>query len=225
MLKLFQDPISQPCRAVMILLDINKIPFEPILIDIFKGEQKTNPELRAANPNCTLPTLVEGDFVLYESPAIMKYICNSREVAENWYPKDPKKRAKVDQYLDWHQGNIRISTAWFLGQYVSKKSPEDPEIVKIKEKLVTSLTILDTITFKENHFIIGDVISIADLQLLCELCEFWIVGKNLYAGFPMVEAWVKRCVDVLGTHFEAHHKAVMEAKEKAVLGLDPEPLK
>ena len=225
MIKLFQDPISQPCRAVLILLDINKIPYEPILIDIFKGDQKTNQELRAANPNCQIPTLIEGDFTLYESSAIMKYICNSREVSDNWYPKDPKKRAKVDQYLDWHQGNIRISTAWFLTQYVTKKSADDPEIVKIKAKLVISLTMLDTITLKDNHFIIGDVISIADLQLLCELCEFWLVGKNLYDGFPKLEAWVKRCVDVLGTHFEIHHKAVFEGKEKAILGLDPEPLK
>ena len=225
MLKIFLDPISQPCRAVMILLDINNIPFEPQLVQILKGEQHTNQNLRAANPNCQLPALVEGDFSLHESPAIMKYICNTREVGDNWYPKEPKRRAKVDQYLDWHQGNIRISTAWFLSQYVAKNPPTDPEIVKTKEKLLKSLTILDTVTLKSNTFIAGDVISIADLQLLCELTEFWIVGKNLYDGFPKLEAWVKRCVEVLGPHFEARHKAVMEAKENSVLGSDPEPLK
>ena len=51
------------------------------------------------------------------------------------------------------------------------------------------------------------------------------MGKNLYDGFPKLEAWVKRCVEVLGPHFEARHKAVMEAKENSVLGSDPEPLK
>ena len=113
MLKIFLDPISQPCRAVMILLDINNIPFEPQLVQILKGEQHTNQNLRAANPNCQLPALVEGDFSLHESPAIMKYICNTREVGDNGYTKDAtKRRARLDQYLDWHSGELRTAVIY-----------------------------------------------------------------------------------------------------------------
>ncbi|KAI6652702.1 Glutathione S-transferase theta-2B-like [Oopsacas minuta] len=224
-LKLFTDPISQPCRAVMILLDINKIQFETVLIQILKGEHKTNQELKAVNPNCLIPALLDGTFSLYESGAILRYICNTRPVADNWYPKDPKIRAKVDQYLDWHHSAIRISTVWFLAQYVSKKPPSDPEIVKVKEKLVASLTILDSHTLKENKFIAGENISIADLQLLCELSEFWIVNKNIYAGFQRIEEWVKNCVELLNPHFDHNNAAIMQLKESGALGSDPDPLK
>ena len=45
--------------------------------------------------------LQEGDFVLPESAAILRYLCNSRHAADHWYPADPKKRARVDAALDW----------------------------------------------------------------------------------------------------------------------------
>ena len=49
----------------------------------------------------------DGDFVLCESHAMMRYLCTTREVPDNWYPKDAKKRAKCDEYLDWHHTNLR----------------------------------------------------------------------------------------------------------------------
>ena len=45
--------------------------------------------------------LQEGDFVLPESAAILRYLCNSRHAADHWYPADAKKRAGVDAALDW----------------------------------------------------------------------------------------------------------------------------
>ena len=209
----------------MILLDINNIPFETILIQILKGEHKTNLELKAANPNCLIPTLLDGTFSLYESGAILRYICNTRPVADNWYPKDPKVRALVDQYLDWHHSSIRISTPWFLQQYVVGKPATDPQIVEIKGKLVNSLTILDSIILKENKFLAGNEISIADIQLLCELVEFWAVNKILYEGFPNIEKWVKVCTELLNPYFDKHNEVILKLKESGQLGSDPGPIK
>ena len=209
----------------MILLDINDIPFETVLIQTLKQEQKTNMELRAANPNCLLPTLLDGSFSLYESNAILKYICSTHPVGDNWYPKDPKARAIVDQYLDWHHSSIRISTPWFMQQYVMGKPPTDPDIVDLKQKLVKSLTLIDTNTLINNKFIAGNEISIADIQLLCELVEFWAVNKNIYEGFPNIEKWVKECIVLLNPYFDKHHEALIKLKESGKLGSDPGPIK
>ena len=47
----------------------------------------------------------DGDFALTESVAIMKYLASTRDIADHWYPKDSKSRARVDEYLAWqHQG-------------------------------------------------------------------------------------------------------------------------
>ena len=45
--------------------------------------------------------------VLYESHAILRYLCDSFPVPDHWYPKDPEKRAKVNEYLDSHHSNLR----------------------------------------------------------------------------------------------------------------------
>ena len=210
----------------MILLNIHNIPFDIIPISILKQEQKTNMELRAANPNCLIPTLKDGAFSLYESHAILRYICNTQPVADNWYPKDPKTRALVDQYMDWHHLAIRNqATPWFLQQYVFGISPSDPSIVAFKEKLVTSLTMLDIHTLKNNKFIAGNEISIADIQCLCELVQFWGVGKVIYEGFPNIEKWVKECIALLNPYFDKHHEILRKMKESGQLGSDPGPIK
>lgn len=74
-LKLYYHPLSPPSRFVHILLKDGNIPFDVHVIDLFKGEQKGE-EYAKINPNKTVPSLVDGDLVLWESHAIAKYLCD-----------------------------------------------------------------------------------------------------------------------------------------------------
>ena len=67
-------------------------------------------ELRAAdylalNPNAMVPTLVEGDFTLWESNAIMQYLAD-RAGDEKLLPKDPRRRATVVRWQFWEQAHL-----------------------------------------------------------------------------------------------------------------------
>ena len=44
---------------------------------------------------------------LNESHTILRYLVETRNCADHWYPKDLKTRCKVDQFLDWHQTFLR----------------------------------------------------------------------------------------------------------------------
>jgi glutathione S-transferase len=59
------------------------------------------PEYLAMNPNGRVPTLVDGDFVLWESNSIMRYLVLSYGKGSPIYPEAPKRRAGVDRWLDW----------------------------------------------------------------------------------------------------------------------------
>jgi glutathione S-transferase len=59
-----------------------------------------DPAYRAMNPNGLVPTLVDGDLIVWESNAILRYLCN-RYGGERLYPADPAARARIDQWLDW----------------------------------------------------------------------------------------------------------------------------
>ncbi len=59
------------------------------------------PDYLAMNPNGRIPTLVDGDFVLWESNSIMRYLVLAYAPRSPLYPHAPKSRAGVDRWLDW----------------------------------------------------------------------------------------------------------------------------
>src|SRR5437868_9598678 len=68
------------------------------------GKNNEAPYL-AMNPNGRVPTLVEGDFVLWESNSVMRYLCMAHGQRQGQgspiYPASPQARAAVDRWLDW----------------------------------------------------------------------------------------------------------------------------
>ena len=63
--------------------------------------RNNEPDYLAMNPNGRIPTLVDGDYVLWESNSIMRYLCMAYGQASSIYPQDARRRAGVDRWLDW----------------------------------------------------------------------------------------------------------------------------
>jgi glutathione S-transferase len=59
------------------------------------------------NPNGRVPTLVEGDFVLWESNSVMRYLALAHLPDTPIYPQAPKIRAGVDRWLDWTLSTVQ----------------------------------------------------------------------------------------------------------------------
>lgn len=109
-MKLHADPITVNCRKVVVGLDFIEATYELRYVDYFKGEQKL-PAYVAINPNAALPTLVDGDFVLWESNAILQYVADKMGNARA-YPTELRIRADINRFLLWE------SSAWFPSCYV-----------------------------------------------------------------------------------------------------------
>ena len=63
--------------------------------------RNSEPAYLAMNPNGRIPTLVDGDFVLWESNSVMRYLTLAYGKRSTLYPDAPKTRAAVDRWLDW----------------------------------------------------------------------------------------------------------------------------
>lgn len=98
MLQLYYASGSPPSRAVLQVIRILGLEVEVKTLDLLKREHLT-PEFLKINPMHQVPTLVDGDFVVVESRAIMTYLVNSRKPGSELYPSDPRARALVDQRL------------------------------------------------------------------------------------------------------------------------------
>ena len=86
------------------------VPYELVHTDSFTAQQKS-PAYLAINPNASLPAMVDGDFVLWESNAILQYAAD-KVGNEAAYPRDLKARADINRWLLWE------SSSWFPSAYV-----------------------------------------------------------------------------------------------------------
>jgi glutathione S-transferase len=123
---------SPHARKVRLLAAELGIPLTKVACDPRIGETRT-PEYLAKNPNGRVPTLEEDGFVLWESPAILKYL-SAKRPERALCGSDPKAQALVDQWMCWWIGGpeAAIDTlAWevLIKPKVFNQPGNDPGII------------------------------------------------------------------------------------------------
>ena len=97
-MKLYHHPVSTTSRTIMLFAAESGIPLEMQVVDLFTGEHM-QAALCGINPNRLVPVLEDGDFVLTENSAILKYLAD--KTGSPAYPKDLQQRARVNERMDW----------------------------------------------------------------------------------------------------------------------------
>ena len=152
------------------------------------------------NPAKKVPTLKEDDLIINESSSMMRYLCDSRELPEHWYPRDDlKARARVDERLDLHGFTLRRHVTYeallrlFVGPSAGQPRPSKEEAKKITEKAHESLAWFDK-QLEGKAFVYGDHICIADLQFYEEINSLKRVTcmKVEGNGLSNLDAWIAR---------------------------------
>eukprot|EP00164_Ancoracysta_twista_P001182 GFYU01001553.1.p1 GENE.GFYU01001553.1~~GFYU01001553.1.p1 ORF type:complete len:227 (-),score=79.83 GFYU01001553.1:130-810(-) len=195
----FYHPLSQPARAVWSLILATGLDKEITCkeLNLGKGEHKAA-DYVALNPNGNVPFLQDGDFGVYESGAIMRYLCNkyTDKVPDHWYPRDLQGRALVDQYLDWHHTNTRKGVLFFFHRYAAKAVfGIEPVESRKKEGLDMYTKVIKFINdnnLAKNDFVAGPQMTVADLQLYAEIGQVqWSSDITpLLDANPKVKKWV-----------------------------------
>jgi len=108
-------PPSQPSRAVYWTCLLKGLPFELRAPDFLRMR---SPEFACLNPKQQVPVLVDGDFSLYEMPAILIYLCDKHGWSD-LYPRDVEARALVHQYLHFHHSSTRLATFKLMAPHVT----------------------------------------------------------------------------------------------------------
>eukprot|EP00188_Purpureofilum_apyrenoidigerum_P002547 Plantae.Rhodophyta-Purpureofilum_apyrenoidigerum.ctg26139.p1 GENE.Plantae.Rhodophyta-Purpureofilum_apyrenoidigerum.ctg26139~~Plantae.Rhodophyta-Purpureofilum_apyrenoidigerum.ctg26139.p1 ORF type:complete len:212 (+),score=31.17 Plantae.Rhodophyta-Purpureofilum_apyrenoidigerum.ctg26139:239-874(+) len=185
MLVLYGNALSQPTRAVRLLLTANDIEHEFRSVRIRENEQRSAEFLRL-NPAGKVPVIDDKGFVLSEAAAVLTYICESRGL-EDWLPSDDlKARAQINRWLHWTHTNVRLATmAIFAPMLMGTKTSKGG-----LDRFSAALDQLEQ-QLQAEQFVAGSR-SIADLFLLTELdqlaiCELWNLSK-----YPAIERWLTR---------------------------------
>jgi glutathione S-transferase len=181
----------------LFFLEEAKIPYEPVYLDLFKGEHLA-PEMLKINPNHQVPFIVDEGFTVWETNAILRYLATKFKVDDHWYPADLKARTEVDKFLDWRLGhllpsyiNIMFQTLFAGSGFAYKdESTRKCVIEETKPKLMEQCNSLDK-WLAASAYIAGKDISIADLGLWPALTHFELVELDFLTGRPNLARWYK----------------------------------
>jgi glutathione S-transferase len=134
------------------------------------------PEYGAMNPNRRVPTLKEGDFVLWESAAILRYLANRFGGAPFW-PDDPAARAHVDMWAEW--GKATWTAAFiepiFWARVRTAAADRDEAALARAVKRFTWLVRILEAQLAGRDYVTGDDFTLADIA----------IGTHLYRYFDI----------------------------------------
>jgi len=193
--------ISAPCRSV--LLTCEALGLSPNLksFNLMAGEHM-NPEFLAINPQHTVPTLVDGDFKLWESRAICSYLVNKYGKDDSLYPKCAMKRAEVDRLLYFDMGTLyqRFGDYVYPVMFGGQTSPDAEKLKKLQEALGFLNTALEG-----KEYAVGSTPTIADFCLVASVDSFSNAGIDL-SSHSNVTAWLARCKKSMKNYDSANGK-------------------
>ncbi|KFM78123.1 Glutathione S-transferase theta-1, partial [Stegodyphus mimosarum] len=192
-LKVFYDLMSQPCRALLIFLKKNKIPFDPKVIALRRGEHLA-PEFKKINTFQKVPVIDHDGFVLTESIAIIRYLTRHFDVEDHWYPKDSKLQAKVDEYLEWQHLNTRLFGSMTFRERVilpqiEKKPVNNEKLQFYKDNFLKVLKNIEEGFLKDKTYLCGEKISVSDIFCACEIEQPLAIGFDPFSDVPKLKSW------------------------------------
>lgn len=189
-------PPSAPCRAVEMTAKAVGVELNKKVLNLPNGEH-LKPEFVKINPQHTIPTLVDGDFALWESRAIMTYLCEKYDTSKKWFPECPKIRAIINQRMYFDMGTLYKSFADYYYPQIMKKAPADPEMFK---KIETAFEFLNTF-LEGKQFAAGNAVTVADIALLATMTNFEAAQFD-YSKYTNVSKWYETCKQVIPGYAE-----------------------
>jgi glutathione S-transferase len=160
-------------------------------IDAGMGFGKNNePAYLAMNPNGRVPTLVDGDFVLWESNSVMRYLCLAYGKGHQIYPASPKARASVDRWLDWTLSTLQPVDRPVFWALV-RTPPEKRDVAAVQNDAdaeAVQWRIVDA-QLATRRFIEGDQFTIADIALGAYARRWFGVEGITKPKFSNLERW------------------------------------
>lgn len=107
MLQLHYSPSSAAMVPHILLAELG-VPFEKILVDTSTGAHRTE-AYRRLNPNGLIPTLTDGELVLYETAAICLHLCDTHPQAALAPPIVTAERAHFYKWLMWLTNTLQAT--------------------------------------------------------------------------------------------------------------------
>ena len=201
MLKIWGRATSSNVQKVLWCCAELDLPFERVDVGgPFGGN--SDPEYLRLNPNGLVPTVKDGDLIMWESNTICRYLASTRSGGERIYPRDPGARTHVERWMDWQLAVIGPPMGQLLFGLI-RSTPETRDQAAIeaaRRRALAGWTIVED-EVKERPFLAGDQLSLAEIVLGTQIYR-WFTFSIERPELPNLRRWYDRMRERPG--FKAH---------------------
>lgn len=160
-----------------------------------------DPAYLAMNPNGLVPTVRDGDLVIWESNTIVRYLC-AKHGGERLHPRDPARRTHVERWMDWQLASLNAPMgAMLLGYYRTPAEQRDAAALESARRRAIELWSMVEDQLARGQYLAGDTLTLADICV-----GIWGYRWHVYPierpRLPRLEAWCERLASSPG--FAAH---------------------
>jgi len=189
-MKLYYNTTSPAARKVTIAASLLGIELEKQVVDTFRGENQS-PEFLLLNPNGKVPVLVDDDFVLWESNAIIQYL-EAKKPNAALYPEDARARADITRWQSWHQSHWGPACGPYVFENVVKKfrglgDPDPDVLAKAAVDFNRFGRVLDG-HLATRRWLVGDGLTFADISV-APMLMYAELGRFPLDAFPHIKRW------------------------------------
>ena len=194
----FFPPSNNSRRAHAVALHLNLFD-DSQLIDLQAGDQRTR-EFLALNPAGRVPVLQDGDFVLWESNAIIQYLASQKETS--LWPNDAKSRAQIMgwqswQMCHWSRGTQPLQFERFVKQILNMGEPDETAIAQASKTFHKEASLLNN-HLETREYLVNNTLTLADFSVASDLTyaniaqfplEPYAHIRSWYARIEALPAW------------------------------------
>jgi glutathione S-transferase len=189
MLKLHGFPMSPNTRRALFALEEHGLAYELVTVNLMQGEQKA-PAYLALNPTGRVPTLVDGDFVLWESNAILEYLARAHP-EKKLGGASPRDTGEIARWMYMNAAHLSPNVARIFAHTI--RLPEDQRIPRLVTEARAEVDrCLHALAGRlaGNEYLAG-AFGLADIATAPTLSAAPMLGLDL-ARFPPVAEWMRR---------------------------------
>jgi glutathione S-transferase len=187
MLKIWGRLSSINVRKVVLAARWMNLEFERVDAGREYGIVQT-PEYLGRNPNGLVPLMEDGDFQLWESNVIVRYLC-AKHSPGALYPQDLRTRFDAERWMDWQQTTLNPAGREAFIQLV--RTPAEKRDAKaLAQSVAATQPLLDVLDkhLAQPAFMVGDAFTMADIPIACEMHR-WLGLAIDHPARPHLERW------------------------------------
>lgn len=189
-MKLYTFPASPNSLRITAVAYQVRLPLELVPVDLTKREHMT-PEFTQLNPNNKIPVLVDGDFVLWESGAIMHYLAELKPRSK-LVPREREARMRMHQWMYWNATSLGAAAQFLVFEHLVKGllhlgEPDPNEIRRGEEGMHRFCKVLNE-HLRGRDFLVGDGLTLADHHVASTFVHAE-AGRYPLSGYDEVRRW------------------------------------